>query len=88
MEAQTFINILLGLCAFFGGIWVRGIADSMRELKSTDADLAEKVQKIEILVAGDYVKREEIDKLIDKLTGALFTKLDRIEMKLDGKADK
>ena len=84
MEAQTFINILLGLCAFFGGIWVRGIADSMRELKSTDADLAEKVQKIEILVAGDYVKREEID----KLTGALFTKLDRIEMKLDGKADK
>ena len=84
MEAQTFINILLGLCAFFGGIWVRGIADSMRDLKSADIDLAEKVQKIEILVAGDYVKREEID----KLTGALFTKLDRIEMKLDGKADK
>jgi len=84
MDAQTFINILLGLCAFFGGIWVRGIADSMRELKKTDNELAEKVQKIEVLVAGDYVKREEMDKLAD----ALFKKLDRIEQKIDSKADK
>lgn len=84
MEAQTIINILLGLVAFFGGIWVRGISDSMKDLKKTDAELADKVQKIEVLVAGDYVKRDEMDKLGD----ALFKKLDRIESKLDGKVDK
>lgn len=84
MEAQTIINILLGLVAFFGGIWVRGISDSMKDLKKTDAALADKVQKIEVLVAGDYVKRDEMDKLGD----ALFKKLDRIESKLDGKVDK
>ena len=84
MDAQMIINILLGLSAFFGGIWVRGIADSMKELKKTDSELAEKVQKIEVLVAGDYVKREEMEKLGD----ALFKKLDRIESKLDGKVDK
>lgn len=84
MDAQTIINTLLGLTAFFGGVWVRGIADSMKELKATDTDLAEKVQKIEVLVVGDYVKREELD----KLSNALFMKLDRIESKLDGKADK
>lgn len=84
MDAQSIINILLGLSAFFGGIWVRGIADSMKELKKTDNELADKVQKIELLVAGDYVKREEMDKLGD----ALFKKLDRIELKIDGKVDK
>lgn len=84
MDSQTVINTLTGLVAFFGGIWVKGIADSIKEMKTTDAELAEKVQGIELLVAGQYVKREELD----KLGAALFSKLDRIENKLDGKADK
>ena len=84
MDSQTVINTLIALVAFFGGIWVKGIADSIKEMKTTDAELAEKVQGIELLVAGQYVKREELD----RLGTALFTKLDRIENKLDGKVDK
>jgi len=84
MDAQTLINILFGLTAFFGGMWVRGIADSMKELKRADAELADKVQGIEILVAGKYVQREELKAMSD----ALFRKLDRIELKLDSKQDK
>ena len=84
MDAQMLINTLLGAVAFLGGIWVRGIADSMKELKTVDIELAEKVQSIEVLVAGQYVKRDELE----KLGAAIFTKLDRIESKLDLKADK
>jgi len=84
MEVQTLINTLLGLSAFFGGVWVRGIAQAMTELKKADVELADKVQRIEVLVAGDYVRREELE----KLSNALFSKLDRIEQKLDMKADK
>jgi len=84
MDAQTFINILLGLVAFLGGIWVRGLADSLKELKDADTVLAIRVQEIEILVAGTYAKREEVKELGE----AIFAKLDRIEAKLDGKADK
>jgi hypothetical protein len=84
MDNQTIINILLGLVAFFGGIWVRGLSDSMKELKKTDSELATKVQSIELLVAGQYVKREDFKELSD----ALFRKLDRIEVKLDSKMDK
>jgi len=84
MDNQTIINILLGLVAFFGGIWVRGLSDSMKELKKTDSELATKVQSIEVLVAGQYVKREDFKELSD----ALFRKLDRIEVKLDSKMDK
>jgi len=84
MDFQTVINTLLGLVTFFGGIWVRGLSDSMKELKDTDSHLADKVQKIEILVVGDYIRRDELEKMID----TLFQKLDRIESKLYGKADK
>jgi len=84
MEVQTLINTLFGLSAFFGGVWVRGIAQAMTELKKADVELADKVQRIEVLVAGDYVRREELE----KLSNALFSKLDRIEQKLDMKADK
>lgn len=84
MDNQTIINTLTGLVAFFGSVWVKGLSDSMKDMKATDIILAEKVQGIEVLVAGEYVKREELEKLGD----ALFKKLDRIEMKLDSKADK
>lgn len=84
METQTIINVLLGLVAFFGGIWVRGLSDSMKDLKKTDKELVQKVQAIELLVAGEYVKREELKAFED----ALFKKLDRIESKIDGKVDK
>ena len=63
---------------------MRGLSDSMKELKKTDSELATKVQSIEVLVAGQYVKREDFKELSD----ALFRKLDRIEVKLDSKMDK
>ncbi len=58
--------------------------ESVRDLQTADKRLAEKVASIEVLVAGNYVKRDDFDKSMD----AIFRKLDRIEDKLDGKADK
>lgn len=91
MEAQTLINILIGACGALIGWVLKSIRESIRDLQSmhkdlTDADnaLADKVQKIEVLVAGTYVKRDDLD----KLSVALFNKLDKIEAKLDLKADK
>lgn len=84
MDSQTIINTLLGLTTFFGGMWVRGIADSMKELKVTDAELADKVHEIEKLVAGQYVTRTDFDKKIDKL----FEKLDHISAEIQSKQDR
>ena len=58
--------------------------NSMNELRSADARLAEKVQAIEVLVAGNYVTKTDLN----VLTEALFKKLDRIEQKVDGKVDR
>lgn len=84
MEPQVIINILAGLVTFFFGYWMKALSDSMKELQETDRKLADKVAAIEVLVAGAYVKRDDFDKSLE----AIFRKLDRIEDKLDGKADK
>lgn len=84
MDYQTLFNVAIGLVAFLGGWVLNNIKSSLDALHIADQQLSEKVQSIEILVAGTYVKRDELD----KLANALFAKLDRIETKIDGKADK
>jgi hypothetical protein len=84
MDIQLAFNIAVALVAFLGGWVLNSLKDSINSLKKTDGELADKVQHIEVLVAGSYVKRDDLD----KLAAALFTKLDRIELKVDQKVDK
>lgn len=82
--SQDLYNIALGLAAFLGGWWMKVMWESLKDLQKADKELAEKVGSIEVLVAGTYIKRDDFDKVAD----AIFRKLDKIEDKLDGKADK
>jgi len=84
MDIQVAFNIAVALVAFLGGWVLNSLRDSINTLKQTDDELATKVQHIEVLVAGSYVKRDDMD----RLANALFTKLDKIEAKIDMKADK
>ena len=81
---QEFYNwALTGLSALFGFL-LHAVWEATKDLQRADAELAKRVGEIEVLVAGNYVTRQEFDRVIDKL----FNKLDAIEMKLDKKADK
>ena len=84
MDTQTIINLVAGLVGALGGWILNNLKASIDELRKADSMLADKVQHIEVLVAGTYVKRDDMD----KLGSALFAKLDKIEAKLDEKADK
>ena len=84
MDYQALFNIALGIAGFLGGWWMKVLHESVRDLQESDKKLAEKVSQIEVLVAGNYVRRDDFDKSVE----AIFRKLDRIEDKLDGKADK
>lgn len=84
MDMQTSFNIAVGLIAFLGGWVLNSLRENIQNLQKSDSELATKVQGIELLVAGSYVKRDDLD----KLTTALFAKLDKIDAKLDAKADK
>ena len=84
MDSQTLINAAFGIIAFLGGWVLNSLKESMKTLHDSDTALTTKVQAIEVLVAGSYVKRDDLD----KLTHALFNKLDVISDKLDNKVSK
>lgn len=58
--------------------------EAVKSLEQADKQLAGQVGELRVLVAGGYVKTEQFD----GLSKAIFAKLDRIEDKLDLKADK
>ena len=81
---QTIVNWML---AGFGGLigfLLNAVWQAVKDLQKTDKELATKVSEIEVLVAGAYVKKDEFTSSVN----ALFAKLDRIEDKIDKKADK
>lgn len=82
--AQFIFNVLLTLVTTLGGWVLRSIHEAVKDLQQNDQDLTEKIQSIELLVAGNYVQKTEFQHALD----ALFNKLDRIENKLNKKADK
>ena len=84
MEFQDLFNTAMGALLLLGGWFMRIMWDSLQNLQQQDRDLAEKVGKIEVLVAGEYVKKDDFDRVIERL----FDKLDHIELKIDNKADK
>ncbi len=84
MEFQDLFNASMGALLLLMGWFLRIMWDSLKSLQQQDRELAEKVSKIEVLVAGEYVKKEDFDRVIERL----FDKLDHIELKIDSKADK
>ena len=84
MDMQTAFNIV-GAIAGFLMVWVlTGLQDSMKQLQEADILLASKIQDMEVLVAGEYVKRVDVEKDL----AAIFKVCQRIEDKLDKKVDK
>ena len=81
---QLLFNVIIGALYLVAGWLMKVMWDSLRDLRIANTILAEKVGTVEVLVAGSYAKRDELD----KMAATIFLKLDRIEAKLDTKADK
>lgn len=84
MDWQTGINAVFALAGALAGYVLKTTHEAMRDLQKADDELTDKLQRVEVLVAGQYVHKNDME----RLSTALFAKLDKIENKLDGKADK
>ena len=84
MDIQNIFNMVSGALLLLGGWFLRIMWDTLTNLQAQDRKLADKVARIEVLVAGEYVKKEDFDRVIERR----FDKLDHIELKIDSKADK
>lgn len=81
---QTLINaVFAGLGAVLSFV-LKIIWDGLRDLQKADIDLATQVSAVKLMMADSYIKKEDFE----RLSNAIFNKLDRIEGKLDGKQDK
>lgn len=84
MIEQTVINAgIAGLLAALSFI-LKVIWDGLRELQKADIEQSAQISNLRILMADSYIRKEDFE----RMTNALFNKLDKIEGKLDGKADR
>lgn len=81
---QSYVNWILGLTSGLIGFLLNSVWQAVRDLQSADKALVKEVGEIRVLVAGDYVRKEDFTANI----AAIFVKLDRIEDKIDKKVDK
>lgn len=82
-ETLTIVNIVLNVLLCVGAILLTHLLTSLREtvnqLRSADQTLSGQISAIQVLVAGQYITRQEFRTEVDKLGEALFRKLDRME---------
>lgn len=84
MDNQQLFNVLFAIVGVLGGWWMKAMWEAVKDLEKADKVLSSQVGDLKVLVAGGYVRTEAFD----GLSKAIFAKLDRIEDKLDLKADK
>jgi hypothetical protein len=82
--SQIVINwalaMISGLIGFFAHLsWM-----AIRDLQKAQSRLQTRVAEVEVLVAGDYLRKQEFEKFVDRV----IAKLDAIDDKIDRKADK
>ena len=75
--------VLSGFCAVLGFL-LNAVWQAVKDLQRADNELTKRESEIEVLVAGNYVTRQEFDRVVQRL----FAKLDSIDCKLDSKVDK
>lgn len=69
--------VLTGFSAVLGFL-LHAVWQATKDLQRADTELTKRVSEIEVLVAGNYVTRQEFDRVVDKL----FAKLDAIDAKI------
>ena len=67
------------ISAIIATIW-----GAVKDLQKEDKLITEKLSAVQMLVVGDYVKKPDFDKVIDRL----FKKLDKIDQSLTEKQDR
>lgn len=83
-QFQLLFNIVVGVAGAMGGFILKAVWDGLKELQGADKKIIEDVSKLQVLVAGNYVTWDGLKDALKPVT----EQLNRIETKLDKKADK
>lgn len=82
IDWQLAFNVAAGaFCSLLGWL-LRSLWQEVKELKDTHGRLGDRVNAVEVLVAGKYQLREDSRRDMD----TLLSKLDRIEQRIEQRA--
>ena len=84
MATEQIVDILLSITAFSLGWMLKVVGGAVQDLQAEDKEIIDRLAQVELFVAQKYVTKDDMDKQIS----LLMAKLDRIENKLDTKADR
>lgn len=87
-DLQMAFNILLAVCGFALGGLTKTIWDTLKELRRDMHTLSTSVNKIEDKLPETYMRRDDFSQAVSRLEAAMVHGFDRIEKRIDGKADK
>lgn len=88
MDTQELINWTMTAMGALIGYVVNSIRTEVEILRKRDEIIAEKVNSIEILVAGNYAKKDELMHMVNKLETKIESGFNKVFEKLDEKEDK
>lgn len=80
MSTQELISTLLAICIAGLSWFLVTLWNSVKALGEADKETTKNIQKLEVLMAGKYIPREEFEQKLN----SVFEKLDRTYEKLDG----
>ena len=83
-QRQTLINLSFGLIAAMAGAMGNVMWNSISDLRRADSEFITQISSVRLMISDSYVKRADLE----RMTSDIFTKLDKIESKIDRKADK
>ena len=76
LDVHTALEVVVGIALMLGGFVLKAIWTSL-------ASVQERMRKIEVLVAGDYVTREEVDRKFDKILAEIKSITSRLGNRRD-----
>lgn len=84
MTYQEYVNISIGIIAFFGSFVLKEVWSSLKSLQAVDKELIKDINKFEILMASDYVRKGDLDKSLETIINKLI-KLEDFEVMIASK---
>lgn len=88
MDYATIAFGVLGLINAWVLVGIRSNQRTIEGLKTADAEMSKAISGIQLLIAGQYLTRNEFQAAMQQQTQSIVAAIDRIDAKVEKKADK
>lgn len=85
---QTLFDVVLGVCGFALAALCKVMWDTLQQLRRDLQKLADTVQSYDNANHNAYMRRDDFFASLARLESQMMSGFDRIEKRLEGKADK